>query len=611
MISNSRIFDSKYMETLRKIFCNPSFWNHYHYSTPINPHPFLNSRRTLPINRTKRIVCDASVNPQAPLPSKLRIMRTKRNSDFFLLESEGLLDVTVKFSIADRKSLGIKNKNRQFSTFYKIGKLNLRTYFNNLLLNRYVINADPENSIGLARLKQTFEVSVDGINFEVTLRGREALDYLQGENTNSESYIRVLMYRIFERFNQLQIEASSTYRTPVQLNNENIINSRGLFAERTAQPMFSTMAITNPPILSENPLKQNDTDGRSARVNEPETEPELSQVSAPEERFTAFRILPLSLKVLQRANIILPQTEDLTGLASPTQSAGLVNAQGQPVPGASENLVRGQIASGQSNLRIDSLDNFFLNFNQFKYAFNEAVLPTQNQEGEAVSLHNVTILSRRTDFSTIKNPQNSQLMSSFRPNFIFSFFENHLQFDRVYVNPDYLVAGLEEELLQYVRFCHSKLIIYNTLRLTSYEKKLWGGPGETIAQKSPLKPIGSRDIPFRAAVAGTNPNMDVNIAANLMFTASFDSSLTTFYLCNRFITCSCFTDSQQISDPAMLQVWQTLEEAFGKTIIFHDVPLVQLKACFLRGPILECSDVVTLRGLVSNAGTVGPNTLGP
>lgn len=193
---------------------------------------------------------------------------------------------------------------------------------------------------------------------------------------------------------------------------------------------------------------------------------------------------------------------------------------------------------------------------------------------------------------------------------MFSFFENHLKFDRVYINSDYLLAGLEAEVLRHIRYCHSKLIIYNTIRFVTFERKLWGGVNESIAQKSPLKPIGSKEITFRAAVAGTNPNMDVNVSANLMFTSSFESSLTTFYRANRFITCSAFTDSQQISDPAMLQIWERLELALGKTIVLHDIPNVSLQACFFRGPIIECTEMVQLRGLVSNAGTVGPNGRG-
>jgi hypothetical protein len=61
----------------------------------------------------------------------------------------------------------------------------------------------------------------------------------------------------------------------------------------------------------------------------------------------------------------------------------------------------------------------------------------------------------------------------------------------------------------------------------------------------------------------------------------------------------------------MLQTWETLEGALGKTIVLHDIPFVALQACFLRGPIVECTEIVQLRGLVSNAGTLGPNSIGP
>lgn len=66
----------------------------------------------------------------------------------------------------------------------------------------------------------------------------------------------------------------------------------------------------------------------------------------------------------------------------------------------------------------------------------------------------------------------------------------------------------------------------------------------------------------------------------------------------------------------MLQIWERLELALGKTIVLHDIPNVSLQACFfrgpiiVRGPIIECTEMVQLRGLVSNAGTVGPNGRG-
>lgn len=93
----------------------------------------------------------------------------------------------------------------------------------------------------------------------------------------------------------------------------------------------------------------------------------------PPESFTGFSSLPLSLKVLQRGDLILPQDEDLTGF--PTISAGLLDKQ--PLPNPPLPLVNGQIPLSEGRLRIASEDNMFLNFNQFAYAFFDL-----NQDGE-------------------------------------------------------------------------------------------------------------------------------------------------------------------------------------------------------------------------------------
>jgi len=183
-------------------------------------------------------ICSAVNDPYAPLPVQFRVGRSKRSKDFFLLESEGLLDTTVKFSIADRKSLGIKNKSRQLSLFYKISKMNLRNTLNNLIANRFKIEADPANSVGLINLKQIYEVSVDGQTFEVVLNQAEILNNVDGQSPNGQNYMRLLMYRIFERFNAIQSSLNPDYRSPVVLNNANIVNSRGLFVERPNLPVF-------------------------------------------------------------------------------------------------------------------------------------------------------------------------------------------------------------------------------------------------------------------------------------------------------------------------------------------------------------------------------------
>lgn len=95
----------------------------------------------------------------------------------------------------------------------------------------------------------------------------------------------------------------------------------------------------------------------------------------------------------------------------------------------------------------------------------------------------------------------------------------------------------------------------------------------------------------------------VSVNTNLMLTAQFTDSLTTFYRSNRFITSCAFSTVGEIAQPQYYELWRNLEEAFGKKIVLFDYPTVELQPCFLRGTVIECSSVVQLRGLVSNAGT--------
>jgi len=174
---------------------------------------------------------------------------------------------------------------------------------------------------------------------------------------------------------------------------------------------------------------------------------------------------------------------------------------------------------------------------------------------------------------------------------------------RVYADATYLTEVLETEILRHVRYCYSKQIIYNNIKYKSYEANTWFGRNAAIAKKSPMKPIVSLEVPFQSLVLGQNPNNTVNVNGNLLLTAQFSNSLTTFYKSNRYITCSSFASVEQIAEPANPKMWRTLESAFGKNVVLMDYPTVGLEPCFLRGTVLECTDMVQVRGLVSNAGT--------
>jgi len=251
--------------------------------------------------------------------------------------------------------------------------------------------------------------------------------------------MRLLMYRIFQNYNSLQLAANPNYRSPILIDPNNLVNSRGLFLERPPTPIFVNQPQTEAPVLSENPLGEVDDVGRSAQVIDFPQEVVGTQVQNPTENFTGFAILPLALKVLQRESIVIPETEDLEGLSPSTPPANI----------APDQLVRGQIPAGGGKIRISSLNNFFLTFGQMTYAFFGTGEGAAGQPDEAFSIHTVTILSRRTDFCVAKDYENPQTLSNFNPNFIFSFFENHKKFERIYINTDYLLVGLEADVLQF------------------------------------------------------------------------------------------------------------------------------------------------------------------
>lgn len=60
--------------------------------------------------------------------------------------------------------------------------MNLRTTLNNLIANRFRVDADSPNSVGLANLKQIYEVAVDGQTFEVVLSQDEILNNIDGQS---------------------------------------------------------------------------------------------------------------------------------------------------------------------------------------------------------------------------------------------------------------------------------------------------------------------------------------------------------------------------------------------------------------------------------------------
>lgn len=84
-----------------------------------------------------------------------------------------------------------------------------------------------------------------------------------------------------------------------------------------------------------------------------------------------------------------------------------------------------------------------------------------------------------------------------------------------------------------------------------------------------------------------------------MLTAQFSDSLTTFYRTNRYITYSCFSSIEQVAQPENQKLWATLEQAFGQSTVFLRRPSLKLEPVYLRGNVLEVTNVVQVREIVS------------
>jgi hypothetical protein len=103
-------------------------------------------------------------------------------------------------------------------------------------------------------------------------------------------------------------------------------------------------------------------------------------------------------------------------------------------------------------------------------------------------------------------------------------------------------------------------------------------------------------------ITGLNENESVNMNTNLVFTAQFEEKALNVYRTNRFITCSAFNNQSQLTTRDSKMLWSELERSYGEDIILSYFPLIRLVPAFSRGNVVQTTDTVFFRGLVSNAG---------
>lgn len=215
--------------------------------------------------------------------------------------------------------------------------------------------------------------------------------------------------------------------------------------------------------------------------------------------------------------------------------------------------------------------------------------------------HVLIINSRSTEFSLFPNlpSLNSNSLAPLQ----FQYFEDGINFERCYVQPDFLGAALYKELYQYVQMLHSSSIVYTSLKFTSYEQKIWSSTG-LKTRKSPLKEFESVEVPFLPNTIGRHSSDYVNYKANLLFTAQFLQDTENFFKTNRVLTCSAFETQASVADANYSSVFDSIEKALINPVCLSTEPVVQLIPAFERGNTIEVGDSVFFRGLASNASSL-------
>jgi hypothetical protein len=211
--------------------------------------------------------------------------------------------------------------------------------------------------------------------------------------------------------------------------------------------------------------------------------------------------------------------------------------------------------------------------------------------------YNVVIESRQTFFDTV-DPSVLPLPRVLP--YHFNFFEDSFTFSRMHVKADYLAAYLHEKVFQHVFQFHSPRIVYNSLDISSYERKIWQG-NDLWTKSTPMNLLETREYPFKSVTVGRSRTDYINVAANLIFTANFSEETSSIYKSNRFVTCSCIQSTAELADPEMRYRIEALEQGFGSEIVLSHFPRVVLKPVFRRGTVVEASNKLLFRGLASNS----------
>lgn len=501
---------------------------------------------------SKRLVfCKATIEPSYPLPEEHNILRQSKSNDYVCLEGDGLLGVMLKLQISDKKTLGAKTKGRQFSVLYKVDCQNFKEVLNTAFSNGFISPVSGNETYKIGNIKQKFQGYFNSIPLEVTLT-RDELG--PAFTTKGDDFLKILSYKFFKAYLDycdkqvtnvaLQDQAKQSM---VKIDSTNLGNSENLYLVKPFSNIFGPSTKSNEAVSTVFSEKEKDSKGRLKPMDETvaQTAPAYSVT---DEFFNGFSLLPLSLNLVER------ESNDYLSFEKKIET-----------------------------IKGFTVDNSIL---------DDFLTTKKNRK------HTLIVENRLTTYEVLVGSETSD--PSQGPPMIFSYFEDGTAFERAYVNTDFLGACLHKVLFQHIQQLHGSRVIYNSLKFSSYEKKTWLNRG-LYCRKGSLQQFSSKETPFRLIQVGRNPLDIVNFRTNLLFTAEFPEMTGNFYKTNRFITCSAFTSQNEVADLQYQELFETLEKAFGETIVLSDIPTVTLLPAFERGTIVQTSNKIYFKGLVSNA----------
>lgn len=157
----------------------------------------------------KRLVyCKSTIIPVYPLDPDYAVLRNSSPQDYICLEGDGLLGVTLKLQISDRKSLGVKTKGRPLTTLYKVKCLNFKEALNGCLAGAFKSNLDNSVLLEAHDVKQKLNGYFNGILLSIEVTSAEMGSSF---TTNGDLYMRYVAYKFYAAYIDFLTQAGPTH----------------------------------------------------------------------------------------------------------------------------------------------------------------------------------------------------------------------------------------------------------------------------------------------------------------------------------------------------------------------------------------------------------------